>query len=68
MAILRPAARKLLANAGRISGALHEAAPAASFVRRYADEGSLLKTPLHDFHVEQGGNTMIENHLQEFRI
>lgn len=57
MAIVGQTARKLLANAGGLSGALRAASPAANFVRRYADEG-LLKTPLHDFHVEQGGKLL----------
>jgi len=39
--------------AGKTLGS--EFAPAASQVRSYADQSSLLKTPLHDFHVELGG-------------
>lgn len=55
MAIMRQAARRLASRAGSLSVALENAAPSVTFMRRYADEGSLLKTPLHDFHVEQGG-------------
>ena len=55
MAIFRQASRKILCGASSISGAFREAAPSLSIVRHYADEHSLLKTPLYDFHVEQGG-------------
>ena len=63
MAIFRQASRKILSGAPTISVAFREAAPSLSLARHYADEHNLLKTPLHDFHVEQGGA-----HLQRFKM
>ncbi len=65
MAIFRQASRKIVSAAPSLSAAFREAAPSLSLVRHYADEGSLLKTPLYDFHVEQGGELASLKPLKE---